>query len=98
MRKRDDLMKPRVMILIDTYTIGGAGKVILQFLRSGGTGICDPTVAGFWRGPQAPWQFREAVEALGIKFEVLTQKFAFDPVVINDALRLVRKNDIQILE
>jgi glycosyltransferase involved in cell wall biosynthesis len=98
MRKRDDLMKPRVMILIDTYTIGGAGKVVLQFLRSGGAGICDPIVAGFWRGPQAPWQFREAVEGLDIKFEVLTQKFAFDPIVIRDALRLVKKNDIQILE
>src|SRR5688572_26003560 len=91
-------MNPRVMILIDTYTIGGAGKVVLQFLGSGGKDVCIPIVAGFRRGPDAPWQFREAVEKLNVRFEVLHQIFAFDPLVIKDALKLVQTNDIEILE
>lgn len=92
------MMKPRVLITIDTYSIGGPGKVILQFLKYGGKEWCSPVVAGFWRGPEGKWQFREAVEALDVRFAVLRQKFAFDPFVIKDALRLVRENSINILE
>lgn len=92
------MMKPRVLITIDTYAIGGPGKVILQFLEYGGKEWCSPIVAGFWRGPEGKWQFREAVEALDVRFAVLRQKFAFDPFVIKDALRLVRENNISILE
>src|SRR5689334_11066292 len=91
-------MNPGVMIFIDTYAVGGAGKVILQFLNSGGTDVCTPIVVGFWRGPEAPWQFRDAVVKLDVRFEVLRQTWAFDPLVINDALKLVRENNIQILE
>jgi glycosyltransferase involved in cell wall biosynthesis len=94
----DSTMNPRIMILIDTYAIGGAGKVILQFLKSGGTDVCAPVVTGFWRGPRAAWLFRDAVETLGVKFEVLVQKFAFDPLVIYDALKLTRAHKTQILE
>lgn len=91
-------MKPRVLIAIDTYNTGGPGKLILQFLKYGGEDICTPVVAGFWRGPQRKWQFREAVEALGVEFNVLHQAFAFDPMAIVQAYRLARKNRIEILE
>lgn len=91
-------MKPRTLINIDTYDIGGAGRVILQFLRHGGKELCDPLIAGFWRGPEGKWQFREAVEAMGVKFAVLNQKCAFDPLVIQDLVKIVRENNIDILE
>jgi len=91
-------MKPRLFITIDTYAIGGAGKVVLQFLKNSGPELCEPLLAGFWRGPARTWQFREAVEGLGVRFEVLKQRFAFDPFVIADALRIVRENRIDILE
>lgn len=91
-------MKPRVLITIDTYAVGGPGKLILQFLVNGGRESCAPLVAGFWRGPEGKWQFREAVESCGVRFAVLRQKFAFDPMVIGDAYRLARANGIQILE
>lgn len=91
-------MKPRVLIMIDTYSIGGAGKVILQFLSQGGKDLCDPHVAGFWRGMNSKWQFRDAVEAIGVQFSTLRQKHAFDPFVILDALKLIRENKIVLLE
>lgn len=53
---------------------------------------------GFWRGPEGTWQFRDAIEALGVKFSVLRQKSAFDPFVIPGVLRIVRDNRIDILE
>lgn len=90
--------KPRVLITIDTYEIGGAGKVIIQFLRNGGKESCEPVVAGFWRGPEAAWQFRDAVESIGVPFRVLRQKSAYDPSVIPDALKIIRENNITLLE
>jgi glycosyltransferase involved in cell wall biosynthesis len=90
--------KPRVMILIDTYAVGGAGRTILQFLNHGGAEHAESVVVGFWRGPEQPWEFREAVEALGVEFEVLRQAHAFDPRVIGQAVRMARARKIQILQ
>jgi glycosyltransferase involved in cell wall biosynthesis len=91
-------VKPNVLINIDTYAIGGPGKLILQFLKNGGRDICNPLVAGFWRGPEGKWQFRDAVEELSVDFAVLRQAFAYDPLVLMQAYRLTRKSDINILE
>lgn len=91
-------MKPRIFITIDTSEIGGAGRCILQFLQYGGKGECDPVVAGFRRGPERLWPFREAVESLGVRFEIMRQRHGFDPSVIPAARRLVRANGTDILE
>lgn len=91
-------MKPRVLIMIDTYEIGGAGKVILQFLNSGGKELCEPRLAGFWRGPDAAWPFRDAVDCLGVPFDVIRQKSAYDPSAILAALKIIRENNITIIE
>lgn len=90
--------KPRVLITIDTYEIGGAGKVIIQFLTNGGKEYFEPVVAGFWRGPEAAWQFRDAVESISVPFKVLRQKSAYDPSVIPAALKIIREDNITILE
>jgi glycosyltransferase involved in cell wall biosynthesis len=94
---REGLMKPKILITIDTYAIGGPGKVILQFLRYGGLEQCDAHVAGFWRGADRPWQFRDAAISLGVPFHTLVQRFTFDPLVIKAALKLVRDGNINIL-
>lgn len=91
-------MKPRILILIDTYTIGGAGKVVLQFLNSGGCDQTVPVVAGFWRGPERSWQFKDAICRLPVRFETLYQVCAFDPLVIMKAMNIVKQNDIQLIE
>jgi glycosyltransferase involved in cell wall biosynthesis len=91
-------MKHRIFINIDTYAIGGPGKGIIQFLKYGGNVECVPLIAGFWRGPEKYWQFREAIEAVGGEFVVLRQRFAFDPAPIWNALALVRKGDFESLQ
>jgi glycosyltransferase involved in cell wall biosynthesis len=84
-------------MIIDTYAIGGPGKVMLQFFQSGGLDLCDPHVAAFWRGPTRPWQFRDAVVSLDVPFYTLHQSFAYDPFVINSALEVVRKQEVNLL-
>jgi glycosyltransferase involved in cell wall biosynthesis len=91
-------MKPRIFITIDTYAIGGAGKCVLQFLKYGGLDDCLPVLGGFWRGPEREWEFRKAVEALGCPFEVLTERFRFDPGVIGQARDKVREYRIDSLQ
>ena len=90
-------MRPRPLMVIDTYETGGPGKVMLQFFRSGGMELCEPHVAAFWRGPERPWQFREAVQATGVPFHILPQRFAFDPLVINAAKKVVFDQKINLL-
>jgi glycosyltransferase involved in cell wall biosynthesis len=84
-------------MMIDTYEIGGPGKVMLQFFQSGGMELCEPHVAAFRRGPERPWQFRDAVISQGVPFHTLSQRFAYDPTVIRAAQELVQKNHINIL-
>lgn len=91
-------MKPRIFITIDTYAIGGAGKCVIQFLKYGGLDDCFPVLGGFWRGPARAWEFRNAVEALGCPFEVLTERFRFDPSVIGQARDKLREYRIESLQ
>lgn len=91
-------MKPRVLIVIDTYRIGGPGKGLLQFFRNGGLECCQPLLVSFWRGPEGDWQFRDAAQATGVSFQALKQRHGFDPAVLKGLLRLARDNDIQIIQ
>lgn len=90
-------MRARPLMMIDTYDIGGPGKVMLQFFRSGGMELCEPHVAAFRRGPERPWQFREEVQATGVPFHTLPQRFAFDPLVISAAKKVVSDQKINLL-
>lgn len=91
-------MKPRIFINIDTYAIGGPGKGLIQFLKHGGQDLSDPLVVGFWRGAEKSWPFRDAVEATGAEFKVLLQRFAFDPMAIFNARKLIEENRIELLQ
>jgi glycosyltransferase involved in cell wall biosynthesis len=91
-------MKPRVLIMVDTYRIGGSGKVILQFLTTGSGEMLDSIIAGFWRGPDRKWQFKEAVDNIGVPFEVIQQAFAYDAKCIFRVWQIVRQNNIQVLQ
>jgi|GEM_PF-6261471 len=91
-------IKPVVLILIDTYQIGGPGKLILDYLNSGAKEWGSPLVAGCFRGPPREWPFREAILEAEVPFVTLRQKFAFDPFAIWEAIKVVRKYKINIIE
>jgi len=88
----------RILITIDTYATGGAGKTIIQFLKHAGGFGCTPVVAGFWRGSRPEWEFRDAVEAVEGEFFVLRQRWAFDPTPVWRAVALVRSQGITSLQ
>jgi glycosyltransferase involved in cell wall biosynthesis len=90
--------KPRILIIIDTYPIGGPGKLILQHLESGAKDYCEPFIAGCFRGPPKPWPFRDAVVKSNIPFIVFKQSFAFDPIAIIQAIKTIRSLKIDLVE
>lgn len=91
-------MRPRVLIAIATDAIGGPGKGLLQFLRCGGADRCEPLMTSFWMGPPGRWPFGDAVHRTKVPFAVLTQRWTLDPLLIPQALRIVREHRIQILQ
>jgi glycosyltransferase involved in cell wall biosynthesis len=90
-------MKPRVFISIATSVIGGPGKGLLQFLRLGGAQVCDPVVAGFCIGTQRG-QFDVAMGGMDVPFELLRQRLTYDPLLVPQALRIVRRYGSNILQ
>lgn len=90
-------MRPKVFINIATAAISGPKKGLLQFLRVGGTEICDPVLVGFSRG-RTKKQPAMAGEVPGVPCEALIQRMTYDPRLIPQALRIIKKHDLNILE
>jgi glycosyltransferase involved in cell wall biosynthesis len=88
----------RILIGIDTCQIGGPGKGLLQFLRCGGLELCEPVVISTRSRHYGNWPFAEAISKLDVTFEVLRQRLTYDPFLIPQAYRVLRKYRIQILQ
>lgn len=90
--------RPRVLITIATTILGGPGKGLLQFMKYGGMVLCEPLVCNFLVTSSQPWQFRDEFVMAGVPFTPLRQRCTYDPLLIVQAYRLVRKNRIQVLQ
>ena len=90
-------MRPKVFINIATNEIGGPGKGLLQFLQTGGINICDPVVVSFSVDDKKE-QFDLALENAGIPYELLIQKMAYDPLLIPQAMRFMKKYKPDVLQ
>lgn len=91
-------MNSRVLIGIDTYQVGGPGKGLLQFLKCGGQKLCQPVFVSTRNKTYGRWPFAEALSVFNVTFEVLDQRWRYDPLLIPKAYRLLRTHRIQILQ
>ncbi len=90
-------VKPRVLNLIDTYHVGGAGKVLLQFLEQ-----CDDraacTLGSFrYRNPPST-EFIDVARKKGFDLALFDQRFNFDPAPLWQVYRLFKSGDFNIIE
>ncbi len=90
-------VKPRVLNLIDTYHIGGAGKVLLQFLeRCDDRAVC--TLGTFrYRHPPST-EFIDAARDMGLEMSLFDQRFNLDPAPLWQVYRLMKRGGYNIIE
>lgn len=92
-------MKPRVLIAMASGILGGPGKGLAQFLRSGGLEGCYPLVAAYNRNPDMrDTEFILAMRATGAPVAVLRQRRTLDYSLVRQGLELIRKHDINLLQ
>jgi glycosyltransferase involved in cell wall biosynthesis len=91
-------MRPRVFISLATSRLGGPGKGLLQFLRSGGFELCDPVVADFVTGSGCESEFAQVMRSSGANVAALRQTRKFDLDLVDQAESIVRSEGCQILQ
>ena len=91
-------MQPKVLIAIDTINIGGPGKGLLQFLKCGGAKKTMPVIVLFDTGTIHKWQFKDELAKLHATIESLRQRVIYDPLLIPQGWKVIKKYDIQILQ
>ena len=92
-------MKPRVLIAMASGILGGPGKGLAQFLRSGGLEGCYPLVAAYNRNPDMrDTEFILAMRATGAPVAVLRQRRTLDFSLVRQGLDLIREHNINLLQ
>lgn len=85
-------------MFLATDIMGGMGKALVQFLRTGGLELCDPVVVAYSLGEACETEFTAAVHAAGGTVECLRQRRRYDPSLVPQALRIVRESRCAVLE
>ncbi len=95
-------MKPRIFIALATGILGGPGKGLVQFLKSGGLEGCYPILIDYETRPDAEnlpdTEYAAAIKSTGARLVTIRQKKAFDPAIVEQCLRVIRENNLQILQ
>lgn len=90
--------RPKALILIDTYHIGGAGKVLLQFIENADRSRFDYSLANF-RYPDPPsTEFIDTARNKGFNLVLFSQRFNLDPAPLWQAYRVIRRGDFNLIE
>ncbi len=92
-------MKARVFVALASGILGGPGKGLAQFLRTGGLDGCYPLMACYNTRPdQSDTEYILAMRATGAPVAVLRQRRALDFGLVDQGLRLVREHGITLLQ
>jgi len=91
-------VKPRVLILIDTYYIGGAGKVLLQFVENADHSRFSCSLGNFrYKNPPST-EFIDAARTKGFDLVLFSQRFNLDPSPLWEAWKVIRSGHYNIIE
>lgn len=92
-------MKPRVFIAMASDILGGPGKGLAQFLRSGGLEGCVPLIVSY-NNTAFPrdTDFTRTMRDAGAPVAVLRQRRALDYSLVRQSLDLIEKHDINLLQ
>jgi glycosyltransferase involved in cell wall biosynthesis len=89
--------RPKVLSLIDTYYIGGAGKVILQFFEHADARVAC-TLGTFRHANPPSTEFIDAARKKGFDIALFDQRFNLDPTPLWQVYRLLKQQGFNIIE
>ncbi len=87
----------RILHLIDTYYIGGAGKVLLQFLSHADERVACTLGSFRYRRPPST-EFIDAAREKGFHIALFDQRFNMDPAPLWQVYRLLKKGRYDVIE
>lgn len=92
--------RPRVMIIIATDIIGGPGKGLFQFLKFADRRRFDYLLCNYKRAgiTGSRDDFLEKARAEGIAVHLFSQRAVIDPLVVLQAIRMIRRYRINIVQ
>lgn len=91
-------MSPNPIILIDTGIVGGPGRGLFQLTKYLASKSLDYLLVTFKYSKPVSTEFVEEATKLGLKNVSLKQFFSFDPLVILNALRLIKQGKHNIIQ
>lgn len=91
-------MRPRIFISLATSNLGGPGKGLLQFLRSGGFELCEPVIADFVTESGSESEFARVMRLSGANVAELRQRKKFDMDLVDQAQSIIKSEGCQILQ
>lgn len=89
----------RVIAIIEAHTVTGPAKNLIRFCRMAAERNCDISLLSFVRhGPPSPNQFIDAVREAGLHIDVIHERHAFDPQVLQRLRKLFRERPPDIIQ
>ena len=87
-----------VLCIIDTNIIGGPGKSILQLKKEFIDSDINLIICVFSGRTRTPGEFQDELMSRGFDFYKLHERFRYDPIIIRQALKLVKEFDVDIIQ
>ncbi len=93
------MIKRNILIALATDILGGPGKGLEQFLNHGGLDGCNPLVVDYIvNNDETETDFARTIKNTGAPMVKLFQNKTFDLTLVDQALELIKNNNIEILQ
>ncbi|RPI74744.1 MAG: glycosyltransferase family 1 protein [Desulfobacteraceae bacterium] len=92
-----------ILILVATDKLSGPARQIIQFFEYADRNLYHLLLAGTWVDKTGVFDlskdgFFDEMNKRAFPFEILRQKFRFDPSVVQQAYKIIKKNGIHIIQ
>lgn len=92
------ICRPKILIIIATGIIGGPGKGLFQFFKYADDNRFEYLLCNFYLKGKPKGEFVTQAENTGLNIKLLHQHWIIDPSLIWQARRLVKENNISIIQ
>jgi len=88
----------RILVFFATNNVSGPGKGLFQLVENIDPALAQFTICNFRHPTQETFEFLEVARRKGIDVQLITQRWALDPLMIRDAVRLARSGEYDVVQ